>query len=559
MTIIAVIYAYLSDSLPEACLNEIDKKQISNFQAGLKASSAARILRSLRGCCGTLKRRLAHEKEEHVPHRRKLNRVQREEAITRFILCLSDQQLATGLAILLAAIANQCTLSSDEFRIAMALAWFSATTHLATLGSLKQYFITNSEIRNWRVFGMVILLVLLIYCFVVTLALEGADNTIPVQCTINHGASPLAFYWNVGWFDYLSWILALVKLIDGYKSRVLQSYDYHSSFSLELAVVILRLLAAYNKKIPKKSRKEWIRVLGEWAAEQSSISRRRLLGKFQECKREKAKRPFSSRLRTRVLVGKLIDEDYVDSLLPQLPLFLLAYGFAQMAYFRWGTTALRIDSSMGFGQITPIFLLVLPILAGGEIYYETATHAQHRTSERTTPYNESSERSSSFEATAINRANTLPPMCSSGTSDPELSELEVSGQRYDEKISYVKKYFRRESKVIQEAISSALDEEHMRQALKMKQAVLRKTEELQKLEPDLNDILSEVQVRRTWGIIQAVTLGILLNIPISPEVLFGAPILFTQNVLQLFVRATKFLAVLRRLRAEIRAGSGNES
>lgn len=374
MTIIAVIYAYLSDSLPEACLNEIDKKQISNFQAGLKASSAARILRSLRGCCGTLKRRLAHEKEEHVPHRRKLNRVQREEAITRFILCLSDQQLATGLAILLAAIANQCTLSSDEFRIAMALAWFSATTHLATLGSLKQYFITNSEIRNWRVFGMVILLVLLIYCFVVTLALEGADNTIPVQCTINHGASPLAFYWNVGWFDYLSWILALVKLIDGYKSRVLQSYDYHSSFSLELAVVILRLLAAYNKKIPKKSRKEWIRVLGEWAAEQSSISRRRLLGKFQECKREKAKRPFSSRLRTRVLVGKLIDEDYVDSLLPQLPLFLLAYGFAQMAYFRWGTTALRIDSSMGFGQITPIFLLVLPILAGGEIYYGNLEH-----------------------------------------------------------------------------------------------------------------------------------------------------------------------------------------
>ncbi|KAF1995262.1 hypothetical protein P154DRAFT_393041, partial [Amniculicola lignicola CBS 123094] len=61
----------------------------------------------------------------------------RQEALTRFILSLSDQQLVTGLGILVAAVSNQCTLSGAEFDIALSLAWFSATVHLVALDVLQ--------------------------------------------------------------------------------------------------------------------------------------------------------------------------------------------------------------------------------------------------------------------------------------------------------------------------------------------------------------------------------------------------------------------------------------
>lgn len=41
-----------------------------------------------------------------------------------------------------------------------------------------------------------------------------------------------------------------------------------------------------------------------------------------------------------------------------------------MIIFRWSSQdLLEMDSSMGFGQITPLFLLVLPVLGAAEIYY----------------------------------------------------------------------------------------------------------------------------------------------------------------------------------------------
>jgi hypothetical protein len=63
---------------------------------------------------------------------------------------------------------------------------------------------------------------------------------------------------------------------------------------------------------------------------------------------------------------------YEESFLSKLPpmLFFLAYGLAQTILVRWkyapaiGETAARMD----FGQIVPVFLLALPLLAALEIY-----------------------------------------------------------------------------------------------------------------------------------------------------------------------------------------------
>ena len=63
---------------------------------------------------------------------------------------------------------------------------------------------------------------------------------------------------------------------------------------------------------------------------------------------------------------------YSESFLSLGPLiiFMVTYGFSQLYINRWHPDVpVVIDESMTFGQITPIFLLVLPIFAAAEIFY----------------------------------------------------------------------------------------------------------------------------------------------------------------------------------------------
>ena len=116
------------------------------------------------------------------PSQKLLDREKRTEALTRFILALSDQQLVTGLAVLIGALTFRCTVSSYEFQVVVSLAWFSSMTHLATLDVLRDYFIRNQVVRNLRLVGMVAMMVLL--AFGLVLPLGGVCSSAPFQCAI---------------------------------------------------------------------------------------------------------------------------------------------------------------------------------------------------------------------------------------------------------------------------------------------------------------------------------------------------------------------------------------
>jgi hypothetical protein len=60
-----------------------------------------------------------------------------QEAFESFILAFSDQQLVTGLALLLSAYFKG-DITVYSFQVASSLAWFSSTIHLATLVVLKR-------------------------------------------------------------------------------------------------------------------------------------------------------------------------------------------------------------------------------------------------------------------------------------------------------------------------------------------------------------------------------------------------------------------------------------
>jgi hypothetical protein len=49
---------------------------------------------------------------------------------------------------------------------------------------------------------------------------------------------------------------------------------------------------------------------------------------------------------------------------------MIAFGLTQLYFYRWRYNKnVQIDTTMSIGQITPLFLLILPMLATAESYY----------------------------------------------------------------------------------------------------------------------------------------------------------------------------------------------
>lgn len=289
----------------------------------------------------------------------------------RFILTLSDQQLATGLAILIAAIANQCTLTVWEFQLAFALAWFSSTTHLATLDVLREYFLSHGVVRNWRVFGMVTLLLLLIYSLI--MATASVNPTIPIQCTFHFfGEQGPDVAENLDIFDILSAALTLVLLIWQYLVRIKWSYVNNDGKATSFERMMFKLRTYQHRSLFKPSKEELRYIIEEAVRERTSFRRRRHLEKIRQ----------SRGLRRHWLIAYRASESYRRSFLSLGPVltFMIAFGFTQLYLNRWNSgSSVELDTRMGIGQITPLFLLVLPVFVAAESYYgqESPSSGRH--------------------------------------------------------------------------------------------------------------------------------------------------------------------------------------
>ena len=106
-----------------------------------------------------------NERKTHVPQLpRTVER--KKEFFTRvsekIILNLSDQLLLTGTAVLIAGFWTHCSISVYHFTFASDLAWFASNVHLITLVVRLQYLQDRPVLRNWRVFSMGCMAVLLI-------------------------------------------------------------------------------------------------------------------------------------------------------------------------------------------------------------------------------------------------------------------------------------------------------------------------------------------------------------------------------------------------------------
>jgi len=134
--------------------------------------------------------------------------------VGHIILGLSDQQLVTGLAILITGYTKHCALTSRHFWIVFDLAFFSSVTHLASLPALREYLTEHHRFRDLRVFLMLANYVMLLVAAVLTFRnYDERTRNCPIQCTFEQvrtkrfGASPiytvqmvlltLVFFWQL--------------------------------------------------------------------------------------------------------------------------------------------------------------------------------------------------------------------------------------------------------------------------------------------------------------------------------------------------------------------------
>ena len=303
--------------------------------------------------------------------REKAARLQRSQVIERFILTLSDQQLVTGLGILIAGYKGLCTISFYNMNIITAIAWFSSTTHLSTLAILRGYLIDHPRIRNWRAAAMLLLFALLV---VAQLAIAApAEFCVPAQC--------LFYSWTYGesyrplGIPFVGTIIIVLFLIASYTSRIARLYSPDPEWTLQ--IWLARAVFRKDKQLSSVERAA-IAVHAKTRSEMGTAFRKiryqRRLAQYLEAQKVE-RSPFRYRLREIMFVNQEIQRSFVGEL--QALLFGVSFGVTQLLYFRGllGTPhhpgvdyLVGDENTIGFGQLVPLLLILLPIFAAGEAF-----------------------------------------------------------------------------------------------------------------------------------------------------------------------------------------------
>lgn len=376
-----MILGYLTNSLPEGTLTDFNHKTVEKFASSWIVRTSAKAWKAF--IC--ISRRCLFlgppNKEDD------LDEGQRKEALKKFILTLSDQQLVTGIAILSACFLNWCNMSVYELNMVISLAFFSSSTHLATLNALHVYFQRNHVVRTWRIVGVVALLLLLIAGLVLNEYYSGNNFSVPIPCLTKRNSSTIhdcnvTFLDNCtnyannpryndciryasntsGTFSFglrFESVFFITYLGYIYAHAVLGTFTISGNRPLTPSHILVYLVLCTMRQTTPVSRKFVDSMMIEIWAMKRTISKHnaRLL---------KSKVIWVHQLTSIHII-------YVGSILYRIVdlLILLSWGLSQVATSRWAIDIPRLKAEstrLDFGQIVPLVLLVLPLLAVVEIF-----------------------------------------------------------------------------------------------------------------------------------------------------------------------------------------------
>ncbi|OJD39822.1 uncharacterized protein BKCO1_2000241 [Diplodia corticola] len=376
-SLLAIILGYLCECLPGTETNHVDQAvtvTVTTFVKFCFSPSLSRIKK--------LRARLSSAHLHHTQFQEELVK-QWSTALERFILAMSDQQLVTGIAIMVTIYTKSCDISIYSFQMAGALAWFSSTTHLATLTILTKHFDTHRIARNFRAVMMVAMMFMLAVAQIISNSesVQHSSTDIYFGCALRKSfkLSPIDGY------EIANLCLIIAWLILSYASRMISLYSANVKSSYSWPTRQIAFVLGLEIQEP--------------TAEDDSLE-----------KLDKVMQAVDDRLRNGPLgrwsllrhvcvwiarffsLAGAIERAFASSFLWHLIwlLFGATFGIGQVISIRKDyTVPYRKDqetetlNKWGFGQILPLVLLALPALMGLEAYFETKEKIErHRKSQR---------------------------------------------------------------------------------------------------------------------------------------------------------------------------------
>ncbi|KAI9728736.1 MAG: hypothetical protein M1828_002842 [Chrysothrix sp. TS-e1954] len=284
-------------------------------------------------------------------------------AMEKFVLVFSDQQVITGLAMLIAGFAQFQTIDVYHWQVVVYLAWMSSNTHLTTLTVLRSYLQQRHTLKTWRITGMSVMVILLIVAFVPTSSqswlfaisqdfyedFESSDGTIEVY-DFHSAGLPARCYW---------------------KSEFMKGINDDAPFTycILLCTYIWKATSLFDTK---GRARRWYR--------EAPVN---LLGRaILRCARQIPHHDFNSAYKPRVFWYRLLVAQYAGWVCAMdfLESFLASL-WALTLYFVWGALVLfnarsavppetrAAENKWSFGQVLPLMLLMIPALAVAEHFY----------------------------------------------------------------------------------------------------------------------------------------------------------------------------------------------
>jgi hypothetical protein len=344
------------DSLPSDSLNSADWGFLQKFH--------------FRSCCRARYKGLACDstsaRPKLCPHIDPEFEQKRQKGLNTFVLSLSDQQLVIGPAMIVAALSQYCRLSCYEFQVVNSLAFLASSTHLATLMLLRQYFRQNRFVRNVRVIGMFCTHILLFYTTVISSALNSLDKFAKLQCV---SAKYLAR-------DPFTPFFTIMFLTVVYANAISHLYRDRRHRPFE---TLLRRLCCKRKSGPQLTDEDF----QKWYFEHVWHSRHRPGSKAQRShlwqgvltptKPDEPSRGWWD-VRRSLILYRAVLFDFAESFILQIFILILNawYGVMQVVASRAGAPSIKGPvNAVDFGQVIPVFLLILPILTASELYFES--------------------------------------------------------------------------------------------------------------------------------------------------------------------------------------------
>ncbi|KAJ0160276.1 hypothetical protein CTA2_8236 [Colletotrichum tanaceti] len=297
-------------------------------------------------------------------------RAKRVRAFASFLLAMSDQQLITGVALVIVTTYMTFgelseTFSVYSFQVATRLGYCSCIVHLCTISLLREHFDANTRLRNFRVVLVSVFLALLAVCMFIS------DS---VTFRFNRGVSVKCARENL-------------KLVDSDRPNYVGVSDEMILVS-NLVVLILVLLLGYSRRFlelyhpPARGDSrywtEWSlrRLFGQAVDSAHKIAvenRKHSLEKLREGRSRSSVGNKPLTLAQWCLVSEIWIESVSASFLWDMMwlTFYFVFGIAGLWKFYMYAHAEHVKMKPNFGQLVPLILVGLPFLAAWEAYSST--------------------------------------------------------------------------------------------------------------------------------------------------------------------------------------------